>query len=145
MTPGRPCVHHPDKGEEYPIAERCRILEIWNRPDDPALSVAQARVAPGVTTRWHRLAGTIERYLILTGQGRVELGDLTPEIVPDRPPASPGTPPSVWVVGPGDLIHIPADCAQRITNLGDTDLIFLALCTPRFGHAVYQDLDPGPL
>ena len=126
MSPGGPCIHHPDPGEEYPIAELCRILEVWNRPDDPALSVARARVAPGVTTRLHRLAGTIERYLILAGQGRVEIGDLAPE-----------------VVGPGDLVHIPAGCPQRITNSGDTDLVFLALCTPRFTQAVYEDLDPA--
>ncbi|HSQ06871.1 MAG TPA: cupin domain-containing protein [Chromatiaceae bacterium] len=124
MSPGGPCIHHPDPGQEYPIAELCRILEVWNRPEDPALSVAQARVAPGVTTRLHRLTGTIERYLILAGRGRVEIGDLAPE-----------------VVGPGDLVHIPAGCPQRITNSGDTDLIFLALCTPRFTQAVYEDLD----
>ena len=57
MTDPVPCIHHPDEHEEYPIAERCRVLEAWNRPDDPAQSVARARVAPGVTTRLHRLAG----------------------------------------------------------------------------------------
>jgi len=126
MSPGGPCVHHPDPSQEYPIAELCRILEVWNRPEDAALSVAQARLAPGVTTRLHRLTGTIERYLILAGQGRVEIGDLAPE-----------------VVGPGDLVHIPAGCPQRITNPGETDLVFLALCTPRFTQAVYEDLDPA--
>jgi len=29
--------------------------------------------------------------------------------------------------------------AQRITNIGDTDLVFLALCTPRFTRAAYED------
>jgi mannose-6-phosphate isomerase-like protein (cupin superfamily) len=48
------------------------------------------------------------------------------------------------VVGPGDLVHIPAGCPQRIANLGDTDLTFLALCTPRFTHTAYGDLDPDP-
>ena len=75
--PGQgPRIHRPDEADEFPIAERCRILETWNRPDDPALSVARARVAPGVTTRLHRLTGICERYLILSGQGRVEVGDL---------------------------------------------------------------------
>lgn len=126
MTNPGPCIHHPDEGEEYPIAERCRVLETWNRPDDPALSVARARVAPGVTTRRHRLTGIVERYLILAGRGRVEVGDLAPE-----------------VVGLGDLVHIPAGCPQSITNLGETDLVFLALCTPRFTHASYEDIDPA--
>jgi mannose-6-phosphate isomerase-like protein (cupin superfamily) len=127
MTAPGPCIRHADERDEYLIAERCRILEVWNRPDDPALSVARARVAPGVTTNRHRLAGTAERYLILAGRGRVEVGDLAPEYV-----------------SPGDLVYIPAGCSQRIANLGDTDLLFLALCTPRFTHAAYEDLGPAP-
>ena len=119
-----PLIHRPDEADEYPIAERCHILEIWNRPDDPDLSVARARVAPGVTTRWHRLDGVCERYLILSGQGRVEVGTLPPQSV-----------------GPGDLVHIPPDCPQRIANRGPEDLIFLALCTPRFVPRAYEDLE----
>jgi mannose-6-phosphate isomerase-like protein (cupin superfamily) len=119
-----PCIHRPDEANEHAIAERCRILETWNGPDDPSLSVARARVAPGTTTRWHRLAGIRERYLILAGQGRVEVGDLAPE-----------------VVRPGDLVYIPAGCRQRIANQGDGDLVFLALCTPRFVPAAYEDLE----
>ncbi len=126
--PGEPPrIHRPDEADEYLIAERCRILETWNRPDDPALSVARARVAPGVTTRWHRLAGICERYLILAGQGRVEVGNLAPE-----------------VVRPGDLIYIPAGCRQRIANPDDSDLVFLALCTPRFVPEAYQDIEDEP-
>jgi mannose-6-phosphate isomerase-like protein (cupin superfamily) len=119
-----PQINRVREADEYPIAERCRILEIWNRPDDPALSVARARVAPGVTTRWHRLVGICERYLILRGQGRVEVGDLAPQ-----------------VVGPGDLVFIPSGCSQRIANLGDADLVFLALCTPRFVAGAYRDIE----
>src|SRR5690606_21488705 len=58
---------------EYFFREGCHITEWWNVADDPALSVARARIAPGVTTRWHRLAGVSERYVILQGEGRVEL------------------------------------------------------------------------
>ena len=35
-------------------------------------------------------------------------------------------------VGPGDLVTIDAGVCQRIVNIGDTDLIFYCLCTPRF-------------
>ncbi len=121
-----PLIHRPDQADEFPIAERCRILETWNRPDDPALSVARARVAPGVTTRRHRLVGICERYLILSGQGRVEVGDLPPQ-----------------VVQPGDLVYIPPGCPQRIANLGAEDLVFLALCTPRFVPGAYEDIEDG--
>ena len=34
--------------------ERCHILELSNSPDDPEMSIARARVEPGVTTRWLR-------------------------------------------------------------------------------------------
>ena len=108
---------------EFYIDERCHIAEWSNTPDDPELSIARARVAPGVTTRWHRLRGTVERYVILEGRGRVEVGQL---------PAHD--------VGPGDVVIIPAGCRQRIANTGAQDLLFLALCTPRFDAGVYEDL-----
>jgi mannose-6-phosphate isomerase-like protein (cupin superfamily) len=120
----RPTLRRPDPGEETLTAERCHILETWNRADDPELSVARARVAPGVTTRWHRLQGIAERYLIVSGQGLAEVE---------------GTEPAA--VQAGDLLYIPAGHAQRIRNTGSEDLLFYALCTPRFRWAAYQDLD----
>jgi len=109
---------------EFYTAENCYILELSNTPDDPDASIARARVAPGVITRWHRLVGTTERYVILEGRGRVEVGSLPPQDV------------SV-----GDVVLIPPSCPQRITNLGQGDLIFLAICTPRFLPEVYEDID----
>jgi len=77
-----------------------------------------------MTTRWHRLEGTVERYIILQGEGSVEMDDM---------PAS--------RVGPGDVVIIPPLCPQRITNTGVDDLVFLAVCTPRFKLSVYRDID----
>ncbi len=116
-------IHHPT-AVEYFFAEGCFITEWWNTPLDEAVSVARARVVSGVTTRWHRLRGVTERYLILEGRGRVEVGDLPPEDV-----------------GPGARALILPGVRQRIANTGDADLIFLALCTPRFTPACYEDLD----
>ena len=116
-----------DLGAEFYTAENCYILELANTPDDPDASIARARVAPGVTTRRHRLVGTTERYVILEGRGRVEVGNLPPQDV-----------------GSGDVVLIPPSCPQRITNLGQEDLIFLAICTPRFLPEVYEDLDNPP-
>ena len=110
---------------EYYLEERCYISELSNTELDPAVSVARARVIPGVTTRWHRLHAVSERYLILEGMGRVEIGTL--------PPAD---------VGPGAVVLIPPGCPQRITNSGNEDLVFLAVCTPRFALAAYEDLEP---
>ena len=117
-------IRQPDETNEYFTDEGCYILELSNSADDPELSIARARVAPGVTTRLHRLDGVVERYVILNGRGRMEVGDLLP-------------PQDVY---PGDVVLIPAYCPQRITNTGNTDLIFLALCTPRFDMIVYQDI-----
>ncbi len=109
---------------EYNTPEKCYITEWSNSPDDPDASIARARVAPGVTTRRHRLKNTTERYVILSGTGCVEVGDL---------PA--------YDVYPGDIVLIPPMCRQRITNTGVDDLIFLAVCTPRFVPEAYEDMD----
>lgn len=119
-------VLRPLESAEYLTEERCRILELSNHPDDPALSVARARVAPGVSTRWHRLRGIRERYLILSGEGLVEIGEAAPQRVIA-----------------GDLVQIEPLQAQRITNTGPEDLLFLALCTPRFVWDAYEDIEPA--
>jgi len=113
---------HPD--DEYYFKEGCHILELSNAPDDPDMSVARARVKPGVTTRLHRLHGIAERYVILEGRGHVDL---------DGQAAGP--------VGPGDVVIIPPQCSQRIANVGDADLVFLAICSPRFVTGAYEDID----
>lgn len=114
---------HPiDHSHEYYFQEGCHILELLNTPDDPALSIARARVAPGEITRWHRLRDTTERYVIQHGQGSVDAGELR------------GQP-----VGPGDMVCIAAGEDQRIRNTGDEDLVFLAICTPRFRAENYED------
>ena len=63
---------------EYFFDEGCHILELSNTPDDPTVSIARARVEPGVTTRLHRLVETTERYVILEGEGIVYIGDADP-------------------------------------------------------------------
>ena len=118
-----PQIQHPTAPESF-FAEGCFITEWWNSTADPEVSVARARVEPGVTTRWHRLRGVTERYLILEGRGQVEVGD--------GPPAD---------VGPGAVVLIPPGIRQRITNTGKAALIFLAVCTPRFTLAEYADVE----
>ena len=112
-----------DLSKEFYTPEGCYIIELSNTPDDADASIARARVAPGVTTRWHRLRGTTERYCILSGRARVEIGKLPPH-----------------ELGPGDVVLIPPMCRQRITNIGGEELIFLAICTPRFSNDAYEDM-----
>jgi len=47
--------------DEYYFEEGCFIHELSNDPDDPEVSIARARVAPGQITRWHYLRETSER------------------------------------------------------------------------------------
>jgi mannose-6-phosphate isomerase-like protein (cupin superfamily) len=113
---------------EFYTPERCFINELSNMDTNPVVSIARARVQPGVTTRWHRLKGIIERYVLLSGIGRVEVGSLQAQDV-----------------SAGDIVLIPPGCRQRIANIGTKDLIFLAICTPRFKTDAYEDIDPEPM
>ena len=118
----REAIHQADEADEFFTPERCFILELCNSDDDE-MSVARARVEPGVTTQLHRLNGVEERYLLVAGRGRMEVGEIAPR-----------------EVGPGDVVLIPAGTPQRITNTGSEDLVFLCVCTPRFFPECYQAL-----
>jgi len=113
-----------DPAAEYFTDERCHINELSNTAADPAVSIARARVAPGVTTRWHRLRASAERYVVLAGTGRVEVGGLPAQDV-----------------AAGAVVLIPPGTAQRIRNTGPVDLVFLAICSPRFRPADYEDCE----
>lgn len=109
--------------DEFYFKEGCFIVETSNSGDDGEVSIAQARVEVGEQTRWHWLNGTTERYVILEGKGLVEVGaDEPTEVVP------------------GDVVIIPPQTRQRIKNIGDGDLKFLAICTPRFSHRNYYNI-----
>ena len=117
-------IRHQNLDSEFWTPERCYIVESSNTSDDPEVSIARARIEPGVTTRWHKVKGTTERYYILEGIGLVEVGDLPPT-----------------KVSQGDIVLIPPSCRQRIKNVGSNDLVFLAICTPRFTNSAYEDIE----
>jgi len=109
---------------EFFTSERCYITELSNSASDPHVSIARARVPVGITTRWHRLKDTVERYVILEGRGRVEVGDF---------PAQ--------EVSTGEVVLIAPMERQRIANVGEKELVFLAICTPRFRPENYEELE----
>lgn len=113
-----------DPSEEFWTPERCFILELSNGPQDPEVSIARARVEPGVTTQLHRLNGVTERYVIVSGQGSMEVGDQLSTTVTS-----------------GSVVLVPAGVPQRITNTGEEDLIFLCVCTPPFFESSYEPLE----
>ena len=110
-------------GTEFFFVEGCHIIELSNLTEDPVVSIARARVEPGVTTRLHRLHGVTERYVILQGEGLVDVGEL-----------------QARQVRTGDVVIIPPLSPQCIGNTGSGDLILLAICSPRFTPDCYEDL-----
>ncbi|MDA8091854.1 MAG: cupin domain-containing protein [Nitrospiraceae bacterium] len=119
-----PHISRAESKEEIFIPEGCYIIEAWNIESDRAVSIARARVLPGVKTKPHRLRGIHERYLMIEGSGRVRAGNM-----PEQE------------VKPGDVVFIPAGTTQQITNTGEKDLVFYAICTPAFEYAAYETLE----
>lgn len=118
-------IHRQDLSKEYFFEEGCHIIEVLNSPADEDVSIARARVEPEQQTRWHYLEHCTERYVILEGRGLVEVGSEEPT-----------------AVGQGDVVVIPPNTRQRIKNTGAGDLIFLAICSPRFRQENYHDGAP---
>ncbi len=113
----------PTRGlQEFATSERCFITELLNHSSRPEVSLARARVEPGVVTELHAL-DVEETYLIEMGGGVMEVGG-------DR-----------FRVRPGDSVLIPEGTPQRIENDGATDLVFLCLCRPRFQAEGYISLE----
>jgi quercetin dioxygenase-like cupin family protein len=109
-----------DKKQEFYTDEKCFITEILNTPKVEGMSVAQARVEPGVTTQNHTLDFD-EAYYILKGKGEMQINNG-----------------EVRIITSGDLAYISKHSTQRITNIGQDDLVFLCLCTPRFVPDGYE-------
>ena len=104
-----------DPKQEYYFEEGCYITEISNSMDDEDVSIARARVEEAQQTKWHYLKNTTERYVIVQGEGLAEIGERKP-----------------LRVSIGDVVVISPNTIQRILNTGKGDLVFLAVCSPRF-------------
>ena len=109
---------------EYLTPERCYIAENFSDKD---VSIARATVKPGVTTKTHHLKKIQEIYIIIAGEGKVTFGGL-----------------ESTKVSAGDVIVIPAETSQKITNTGQNDLVFYCVCTPRFTEDYYFDDEAEP-
>lgn len=79
-------------------------------------SLAEARLTPGGKTTPHYHPQAEEIYYILTGAGRMRIGD------------------ELRDVGPGDAIAIPPGQVHQIENTGRETLIFLCCCAPTYEH-----------
>jgi mannose-6-phosphate isomerase-like protein (cupin superfamily) len=108
--------------KEHLTPERCYLYENWGSADDAQVSIARARVKPGVATKAHHLEGVQEIYLIAKGKGKVNIDGLESAEVEE-----------------GDVVVIPPGVSQRITNIGKTDLLFYCICTPSFTQNCCHD------
>ncbi len=120
----KPRVVKAESLKEYLTPERCFIYENWGyvSAGDAKVSIARARVEPGVTTKAHHLEGIQEIYLITNGTGKVQIGDQEAAEVTE-----------------GDVVVIPPGVSQRITNIGEIDLLFYCICTPAFTESCYRN------
>ena len=105
---------------EFPIRERCRVVELLGDETVPDMSIARCRVEPGVQTELHSLDNIREVYVVLSGSGIMDDGRGAGRRI-----------------GPLDCVHIPAGHPQRVHNDGAEDLVFIAICTDRFVPECY--------
>lgn len=111
------------KISEYYFKEGCYIEEWLNSPDDFEMSIARVRVLAGETTKLHALKNTVERYIILSGEAVVTI-DKEKIKVEEK-----------------STVRISQDQPQKIQNTGPNDLVFLAICTPRFLENNYYECE----
>ena len=112
----QPLILRDDHRTETGIEPGCFLTDWLNDPGDPDLSIARIRVAPGAETRLRRFENIQERYVVLDGQGRIEL------VGPNRAFAEGDH--TLSALEPGDVVVIPAGYSRRITNIGEFDLSF---------------------
>lgn len=107
--------------KEYYFKEGCFIEEWHNSEQDESMSVARVRVEAKQQTLLHSLKNTTERYVMLQGEAVVTIDGKSKKVKNK----------DVVVIAPGQT--------QKIQNSLDSDLIFLAICTPRFELENYQE------
>lgn len=132
----KPLIVRDDGRTETGIEPGCYLTDWLNDPADNDLSIARICVQPGAETRLRRFKNICERYVVLDGQGRIELVGPTKAFTEGDH--------TISALEPGDVVVIPPAFSRRITNIGDTDLVFLAICTPRFRPAAQPDDEPRP-
>jgi len=106
----------------------CRLRELLHPDKDGSgvpYSLALAWVDPGKSTYPHRLTGETEVYLILSGSGRMHIGDESADL------------------NPGDAVVIPRGARQWIECTGPGTLHFAALVSPPW-RADHDVREAGP-
>jgi len=88
-------------------------------------SLAQIVLPPGKASRKHYHPVAEETFYVLSGRGRITVGEETRDIVA------------------GDTVFIPAEAVHQVQNHtnGQANLVFLAVCVPAWtpDNSVYLD------
>ncbi len=111
-------IHNRDRVPSFTTKDGSEIRELLAHRNSSIAqqSLAEARLPLGASTTPHYHVHTEEIYYILSGTGRMRIGDETAD------------------VGPGDAIAIPPGAEHEITNTGDQTLVFLCCCAPAYEH-----------
>jgi len=110
----------------FTAGDGCRLRELLHPAKAPLAfrySLAHATVAPGRSTRLHRLHKASEVYYILHGEGEMRLGEETARVVA------------------GQAVYIPPGTTQCIRNTGDRPLVFLCIVEPAWRAEDEEVLD----
>ncbi len=75
-------------------------------------SIAHAIVPPGESTLPHRLLKSTEVYYIISGEGRIHVGEETE------------------AVGEGSAVLVPPGAVQWLENTGSVPIVFLVIVDP---------------
>ena len=103
-------IHTPHGSEIRPLIDRTTApIELC--------SLAEEVLPPGASVERHFHQETEEVYYILSGSGRMTIGDETSS------------------VGPGDAIFIPLNHTHALTNTGEEPMTLLLVCGPAYAQA----------
>jgi mannose-6-phosphate isomerase-like protein (cupin superfamily) len=107
-----------DQVNPFITKDSSEIREILAPANSPIQnqSLAEARLAPGMSTDEHFHPKSEEIYYILEGRGRMKIEA------------------EVREVGPGDGIAILPEKRHKVWNIGQSDLVFLCCCSPAYSH-----------
>ncbi|MFW6171425.1 MAG: cupin domain-containing protein [Planctomycetota bacterium] len=107
-----------DEADAYTTKDSSEIRELlaYRNSSIRNQSLAEARLAPGLSTTPHRHRQSEEIYFILMGEGLMQVGE-------DQQP-----------VKTGDAIGIPPGQWHQISNTSTGTLRFLCCCTPPYEH-----------
>ena len=107
-----------DQVEPYSTKDGSLVRELVHPENDKRaqMSLAEATVLPGMSTRLHSHGRSQEIYHITQGNGMMSLGT------------------EDFHVGPGDSVLIPAGTQHSVKNTGVGPLKILCCCSPAYSH-----------